>query len=102
MSVRKEDQEEEEESFLTFENFKSLFRPEEEVPQQEDNSFSSMARQLRITKEEELEETQGLQRDVTDWFAGVAMEKLHMTGTALGARIQNMIMGDSTPDNDGE
>lgn len=99
MSVRKEDQEKKESIFESFRTF--LRREEETLPQEEDTSFLGMARQLRSQKETEAKENDALQRDITDWFAGEAMKMLHMTGTALGDRIQNMIMGDSASDNEG-
>lgn len=99
MSVHKKDQEKEESLFKSFKNF--LRSDEVNVPQEqeEDTSFNSMTRQLRIKTEEEAKESEAWLRDISDWLAGEAMKMLHITGTALGDRIHNMIMGESAHNN---
>ena len=97
MSTREEDKHKKE-SIL--EHFRKFFREEEEPPQEEDNSFSGMTRKLREQKHEELQETKRLQHDLTDWVAGRVMHALQLTGSALGDRIHDMILGSSANDED--
>ncbi len=81
-------------------NLRNFFREEEEPIQEEDNSFSGMARKLREQKHEELQETKAFEHDLTDWIAGRVMDALQLTGSALGNRIHDMILGSSANDED--
>ncbi len=84
--------------------FSSLFYEQEEqeevIIQRKDNSFSSMARQLREQKEAEAKETKEISDEVTDYLAGRVMDVLHLTGTALGNRIHDMLLGSSSGNED--
>lgn len=87
-------------SLLKF--FTSKEEDEEEVDSSSvDNSFAGLARQLRVQQEEKAKKAQEISEEVGEYFVGVVINALHMTGTALGNRIHDMIMGDShNSDND--
>lgn len=81
-------------------NFRNFFKDEEEMPEVEDNSFVGMSRKLREQKEAEAKETKEISEEVTDYFVGRVMDVLYLTGTALGNRIHDMILGSSSDNED--
>lgn len=102
MAVRKEDQEK---KTSIFESIITIFIEEEvEVssPQEETNNFLSMTQQLKQQTKEELEEAKGLHHDIIDWLARVFIHKFQMDETALADRILDKVVGESTPDSDGQ
>lgn len=81
--------------FLLF----KFFTNEEENIEADDvsggGSFVELATQLRMNQEAKAKETQTLSEEIGEYFAGIITDALHMTGTAIGNRIHDMMMGDS-------